>query len=333
MQYRNLGRSGLKVSVLGLGTMTFGNNQWGLGGVDQPGADRMVGIALDYGVNFFDTANVYAFGESEEILGRALGSRRHEVVVATKARSRMGPGIHQTGLSRKHLYDALHESLRRLKTDYIDLYQLHGFDGDVPMQETLETLETFVRQGWVRYIGISNFAAWQMAKAVTLQNERCREPFASAQMHYSLVNRDIEHEVVPAAQDLGLGLIVWSPLSGGFLSGKYRSGVDVADARIRELSSSFPPFDVAAGLNLLEPLGEIAGRLQVSMAAASLAWVKDRPGVSSVLIGARNPHQLEDNLGAADLSLEPADQDRLTSLTEPPALYPGWMIQSQATDD
>ncbi len=330
MQYRNLGRSGLKVSVLGLGTMTFGNNQWGLGGVDQPGADRMVAMALDYGVNFFDTADVYALGESEEMLGRALGPRRHEVVVATKARSRMGPGVHQTGLSRKHLYDALHGSLRRLKTDYIDLYQLHGFDAEVPIQETLET---FVRQGWVRYIGMSNFAAWQMAKAVTLQKERRMEPFASAQMHYSLVNRDIEHEVVPAAPDLGLGLIVWSPLSGGFLSGKYRRGAEVPEARIRDLSSSFPPFAVEAGLHLLEPLGEAAGRLHVSMAAVSLAWVKDRPGVSSVLVGARKAQQLEDNLRAAELTLAPADRDRLTAMTEPKALYPGWMIQSQASGD
>ena len=333
MQYRNLGRSGLKVSVLGLGTMTFGENQWGLGGVDQPRADRMVAMALDYGMNFFDTADVYAMGESEQFLGRALGSRRHEVVLATKARSRMGSGVHAAGLSRKHLYDAVHQSLRRLKTDYIDLYQLHGFDAEVPMEETLETLHTLVQQGWVRYIGLSNFAAWQMAKAVTLQRCRAVEPFISAQMHYSLVNRDIEHEVVPAAVDLGLGLIVWSPLSGGFLSGKYRSGAVLAESRIQDLESSFPPFDVQAGLNLMEPLAEVAERLQVSMASVSLAWVKDQPGVSSVLIGARKLEQLEDNLEAADLTLAAADQDRLASLTAPKALYPGWMIQSQASGD
>ncbi len=332
MEYRILGQSGLKVSRLSLGTMTFGNNQWGIGGVDQELADQMVSLALDHGVNLFDTANVYALGESEEILGRALKGRRHQAVVATKVRSRMGPGLFDTGLSRKHLYDALHASLRRLGTDYIDLYQLHGFDADVPMEETLRTLHQFVTSGKVRYLGLSNFAAWQIAKAQGLASCHGLERFVSAQMHYSLVNRDVENEVVPAIRDHGMGLIVWSALSGGFLSGKYRAGVARPEARIQDMAQSFPPFDVSAGQRVLEPLDILAVRHRTSIAAVSLAWVADRPGVASVLIGARGLQQLEENLRAEEVRLTPDESRQLGDLTAPAPQYPGWMIASQAQE-
>lgn len=308
--------------------MTFGDNQWKLGGVDLPMATQMVAMAMDVGVNFFDTADIYSYGESETMLGRALEGRRHQVVVATKARGEMGSGPNEAGLSRAHLYDALHQSLRRLQTDYIDLYQVHGFDPDTPMEETLATLNRFVEEGKVRYIGLSNFAAWQIVKASMLSAARGWARFVSAQMYYSLANRDIEHEVVPACLDQGLGILPWSPLSGGFLSGKYRASAAPEGARFSD-GITFPYFDRDRALDVLGPLEEIAGDHRVSMAAVALAWLRDRPGVTSVIVGARRPEQLQDNLAAATLTLDTAAVSRLDELTRPEALYPGWMIAMQ----
>jgi len=217
MEYRNLGNSGLKVSQFCFGTMTFGNSQWKLGGVDQGIADRMVGMALDAGINFFDTADVYSVGASEEMLGKALKTRRSESVIATKVRGSMGPGPNDVGLSRKHIHDAIDASLRRLGTDYVDLYQVHGWDPTVPLEETMDALNRVVEAGKVRYIGLSNFAAWQITKADGISSANGWAKFISAQMHYSLVNRDLESDVTPACLDLGLGILPWSPLSGGFL--------------------------------------------------------------------------------------------------------------------
>lgn len=323
MEYRYLGQSGLQVSTYALGTMTFGNSQWGLGGVDQTLANQMVDLCLDHGVNLFDSANNYSLGESEEILGRALKGRRHQVVLATKGFSPVGDGVNDHGLSRKHLYDALHDSLRRLDTDYIDLYQLHGADPSTPIEETLSTLDDFVRQGKVRYIGLSNFPAWRIAQAQSAAIHDRYPRFISAQMYYSLVNRDIEHEVILAARHYGLGIIVWSPLSGGVLTGKYRHGT--ANGRIKDLANSFPPFYQDAGSQVLEPLEAIASAHSTSMAAVSLNWAANRPSVTSVLIGARTLEQLKDNLTATDIVLTPEEHQRLTAAGGPPPMYPGWM--------
>ncbi len=329
MQYRSLGRSGLKVSPWCLGTMTFGDSQWKLGGVDQKTATTMVAMALDHGINFFDTADVYSHGAAETMLGKALSSRRAEAVVATKALGAMGPGPNDRGLSRKHLEDALVQSLGRLHTDYIDLYQVHGVDASTPLEETLETLSRFVTQGKVRYIGLSNYPAWQIVKAGLLSATHGYAPFISAQMHYSLVNRDIEYEVVPACLDQGLGIMVWSPLSGGYLSGKYKSAKAPPGTRFGDRDLWFPPFDRALGQRVLAPLEKAAQDHRTTMPAVALAWLKDRPGVTSVLIGARSLDQLKANLEALDLELDPASRAELDQVSAPPPMYPGWMIATQ----
>lgn len=328
MEYRKLGASGLSVSPFCLGTMTFGESQWKLGGVDQATATRMVDMAIDAGINFVDTADVYSAGQSEQMLGVALRGRRQQMVVATKAHGRTGPGPNDRGTSRAHLLAAVEASLQRLGTDYIDLYQVHSWDPATPVEETLAALDQLVRDGKVRYVGLSNWAAWQIAKAAGISAARQSARFISAQMHYSLVNRDLEHEVVPACLDHGIGILVWSPLSGGFLSGKYRSeGAAVAGTRFGDREMWFPRFHRALGFATLGPLEEVAKSHGTSMAAVSLAWVRDRPGVSSVIIGARNLQQLEDNLKGHELQLDPAAVAALEEVTRPEPPYPTWMIQ------
>lgn len=330
-EYRTLGRSGLKVSPFCFGTMTFGDSQWKLGGVEQNTANRMVDICLNAGINFFDTADIYSYGMSETMLGKALHGKREQTVIATKARGRMADGPNDTGLSRKHLYDALHQSLSRLNTDYIDLYQVHGFDVDTPLEETLETLHRFVEEGKVRYIGLSNLAAWHIVKSQYLSRANGWTPFVSAQMHYSLVNRDIEHEVIPACLDQGLGIMAWSPLSGGFLSGKYRSGDAGKGTRFGDRDFWFPFFDRELGLKTLGPLEEIAREHNVSMSAIALAWLRDRPAVSTVIIGSRHINQLEDNIKGLSLTLTAEEITRLDELTKPASPYPQWMIERQTS--
>jgi len=329
MEYRRLGQSGLKVSVYSFGAMTFGDSQWKLGGVDQHTANEMISMCIDAGINLFDTADVYSNGEAEVILGKALEGRRDQVLIATKARGAMGPGPNDHGLSRKHLYDALHGSLKRLNTDYIDLYQVHSFDPEAPLEETLYTLDQFVKDGKVRYIGLSNFAAWQIAKACSI-SEKCNlTKFTSAQMFYSLVCREIEYEVIPACLDYGLGILVWSPLAGGFLSGKYKSTDAPKGTRYGDREMWFPYFDRDLGFRTLPVLEEIAKKHAVPVSAVSLAWLKYQPAVSSIIIGARNLDQLKQNLNAIDLELDQEDLEKLDQTTKVQPPYPIWMIELQ----
>ncbi|MCZ8520954.1 MULTISPECIES: aldo/keto reductase [Paenibacillus] len=324
MKYALLGRSGLLVSRLAFGAMTFGSgNNPSVYKVDQIGAQELVDRALDAGINFFDTADGYADGQSEEMLGRLLGSRRKETVIATKGGFRVGSGLVQAGLSRKHLFTACEDSLRRLDTDYIDLYIVHKTDPYTPLEETLEALNDLVRQGKVRYIGYSNWPAWQAAQAVTIQRERGWATFINGQLYYSLVGRDIEHETVPFAVSSGIGLTVWSPLAGGFLSGKY-TRENLNDEQNRLSGFDFLPHDKEWGFQVLDTVREIAASHGATPAQVSLAWLLARPHVSSVLVGSSRLSQLEDNLRAAELELSAGDVARLDEITRPAALYPNW---------
>jgi aryl-alcohol dehydrogenase-like predicted oxidoreductase len=334
MRYEQLGRTGIFVSGVSLGTMTFGGAgtpPWdNMGALDQKAADRLVGLALDSGVNLFDTADMYAAGESEEILGRALGTRRDEVVVATKVYGTMGPGPNDQGLSRLHITRALEASLRRLGTDHIDLYQIHGFDPITPIEETLAALDDAVRQGKVRYIGASNFAAWQLMKALGTSDLRSLSRFVSLQAYYSLAGRDLEREILPLLRDQGLGLLVWSPLAGGFLSGKFdRSGH--TDSAARRVRGQLPPVDVERGYDTVDALRVVAARHETGVAAVALAWVLAQPGVSSVIAGARRPEQLSENLAAAELVLTEQDLKELDAVSGHPAAYPDWIMPSVAS--
>ena len=327
MQYTTLGRTGLVVSRLSFGAMTFGIGQLVPGvtnNIDQEGADRMVNRALDAGINLFDTADVYTNGESEIILGKALANRRDEVIIATKVGFRLGNSITDTGLSYRHIIASAEGSLKRLGTDYIDLYQLHIPDPLAPLEETLRALEDLVRRGIVRYIGFSNFPAWKAAKMLGIQERYGYNRFVAAQMYYSLLGRDLEHEFVPFVQDAGVGILVWSPLAGGFLSGKYtRETPAPEDARRNKFQ--LPPIDVEKGYEVVDVLKQIAQNHGVTPAQVAIAWMLTKPFISSVIIGANKMSQLEDNLGAADLKLSPEEVDRLDTLTAPETMYPGWM--------
>jgi aryl-alcohol dehydrogenase-like predicted oxidoreductase len=338
MDYRQLGNSGLRVSELCLGTMTFGSGFFNIAVVDQAGANQIVGRALEAGVNFFDTADVYSFGEAEETLGRALkhcGVARESVVVATKvfapttraAAERKGD-VNHYGLSRQHIMAASEASLRRLATDYIDLYQVHGFDLLTPVEETLRALDDLVRQGKVRYLGCSNWTARHLMKALSMAEARTWERFVSLQAYYSLAARDLEHELLPLCREEGLGVLPWSPLSGGFLTGKYRRGQD-SPAGARRSGFDFPPIDEERGFDAVEALDAMAQEKSGTIPQVALAWLLAQPGVRSVIIGANKMAQLEDNLKAADVQLTAAEVERLSSTTEPPTLYPQWMVERQ----
>ncbi|MGF7035963.1 aryl-alcohol dehydrogenase-like predicted oxidoreductase [Paenibacillus mucilaginosus] len=331
MKYTVLGQSGLLVSRLAFGAMTFGTgNMPSIYKVDESGAQELVDRALDAGINFFDTADGYADGQSEEMLGRLLGSRRSETVIATKGGFRVGQGLVQAGLSRKHLFAACEASLRRLGTDYIDLYIVHKTDPHTPLEETLEALNDLVRQGKVRYIGYSNWPAWLAAQAVTIQRERRWASFINGQVYYSLIGRDIEHETVPFAVRSKVGLTVWGPLAGGFLSGKY-TRENLKDEENRLSGFDFLPHDKEWGFQVLDTVRELAEGYGATPAQVSLAWLLAQPHVSSVLVGSSKLTQLEDNLRAAELQLSGADLERLNELTRPAALYPNWF--SAATQD
>ncbi|WUD71164.1 aldo/keto reductase [Streptomyces sp. NBC_00510] len=330
MRYTRLGNTGLLVSRLGLGTMSFGGGDhdfWKvLGGLGDTESGNMLDAALDAGVNLIDTANIYSDGESEEVLGRILGGRRDDVVLATKVYGRMGAGPNDMGLSRLHVMRQLEDSLRRLGTDRIDLYQIHSFDPLTPLEETLRTLDDAVRQGKVRYIGASNLAAWQLMKALGVSALHDLERFASLQAYYSLVGRDIEREILPAVRDQGLGLLVYSPLAGGFLSGKFRRGAE-RDRSTRWGKGSNPPVDEARGYDVVDRLDEIAGRHGATVAQVALAWVMQQPGVSSVLVGASRMDQLQGNLAAAGLTLT---EDDLAALDEVSRLAPEYIERVQS---
>jgi len=337
MKYRQLGQSGLRVSELCMGTMTFGSGFFNIAVVDQAGANQMVGRALEGGINFFDTADVYSFGESEEILGAALKhcDARASAVVATKVFApttradgdRKGdPNGH--GLSRRHIMAGCEASLRRLGTDYIDLYQVHGFDLRTPVEETLRALDDLVRQGKVRYLGCSNWPARHLMKAVCMAKARGWEGFVSLQAYYSLAGRDLEHELLPLCREEGLGVLPWSPLSGGFLTGKYRRGQE-SPADGRRSGFDFPPIDEERGYDAVEALEALANEKSATIPQLALAWLLAQPGVTSVIVGANKMPQLEDNLKAAEVQLTPAEVERLSSTTQPAAIYPQWMVERQ----
>ena len=335
MRYNPLGRTGLFVSELCLGTMTFGGAGFFeyMGGLRQDDADPLVKAALDGGVNFIDTANVYSNGLSEEVTGQAIkniGIARHDVVLATKAFGPMGEGPNQRGLSRAHLIDACKASLKRLGTDYIDLYQVHGFDPATPIEETLRALDILVAHGHVRYIGLSNWAAWQVEKALGISERLNLARFQSMQSYYSLAGRELEREIVPMLRTEGLGLMVWSPLAGGFLSGKYSGGTgDGANAKGRRDTRAFPPVDEARGSKVVEAMRPIAAAHGRSVAQVALAWLLHQPQVTSVIMGAKRLDQLADNLGAADLFLSAEELKSLDDVSALPAEYPGWMFAVQ----
>jgi aryl-alcohol dehydrogenase-like predicted oxidoreductase len=333
MNYRSLGRTGLRVSELCFGTMTFGGEGMykAIGSTDQAEADRLVGVCLDAGINFFDTANTYSGGRAEQILGKALGARRKEVVVATKARGRVGAGPNEVGLSRGHLLDAIDTSLRRLGTDYVDLYQIHGYDALTPWEETLRALDDLVRAGKVRYVGASNLAAWHLMKALGISQRDGLARFETIQSYYSIAGRDLERELVPLMESEGVGLLIWSPLAGGFLSGKFardKKGPEGA----RRVSFDFPPVDLTRGYAVLDVLGEVARAHEASIPRLALGWLLHQRVTTSVIVGARNEDQLRDNLAAPELKLSPAELDRLNAASALPPEYPGWMIGVQARD-
>jgi aryl-alcohol dehydrogenase-like predicted oxidoreductase len=325
MKYRKLGNTGLIVSEVALGSMQFGGKM-NMGNLGQEDKARMVKLALDRGINFIDTADVYSFGESETLVGNALKGVRAEIVLATKVRLPMSENLNRSGATRVNIMREVEGSLKRLQTDYIDLYQVHGWDSNTPLEETLRTLDDVVRQGKVRYIGLSNFMSWQAATAVMLQERLGLEKYVTAQMHYSLVGRGIEYEFQSFAEYHNVGILVWSPLAGGFLTGKYsRDSPAPAGTRFAE-AGSFVPFDKETGYRVVDALKEVAGRYDVSPACAALSWVLGRSAVSSVIVAARKAEQLEDNICAVDLRLSKEDVRLLDTASDPGVPYPKWMV-------
>jgi aryl-alcohol dehydrogenase-like predicted oxidoreductase len=336
MDYRPLGTSGLHISALTLGTMTFGGEGSfkNVGATDVAGAKRQIDMCLDAGVNLIDTADVYSTGRAEEIIGEALApGKRDDVLLASKVRFRMGEDPNMAGLSRHHIIAGCEASLRRLQTDHLDLYQVHEWDGQTPLQETLSALEHLVDSGKVRYIGASNYAAWQLMKALGTA-ERGRLPrFVSHQIYYSLQERSAEYELLPLAVDQGLGTLVWSPLAGGLLSGKYRRGQDAPEGSRHLTDWDEPPvYDEDRLYDTIDVLVEVAESRGVSAAQVALAWLLGRPSISSVIIGARTDEQLADNLGAIDLDLSDDDRSRLEKVSRQPLLYPYWHQRNTASD-
>lgn len=334
MEYRLLGRSGLRISALTLGTMTFGGRGKfaDVGTTQLDEARRLVKIALGAGINLVDTADVYSDGQSEEIVGEVL-SDYPDVLVATKVRFPMGPGPNDVGLSRHHIIRNAERSLRRLRRDHIDLYQVHEWDGLTPLEETLDALDTLVHQGKVRYVGCSNYAGWQLMKALGISDRRGWQRFVSQQIYYSLIGREAEQELVPAAIDQGLGILVWSPLAGGLLSGKYRRGESgPAGARHTTEWSEPPVHDWDRTYDIIEAVAGLADARGVSGAQVSLAWLLGRPGVTSAVIGARNEQQLIDNLAAADLDLDTDERRQLDRASVAPLAYPFWHQAMTAND-
>jgi aryl-alcohol dehydrogenase-like predicted oxidoreductase len=328
MRMRRLGKTGIKVSELCLGTMTFGGQSFFkyIGGLGQKEATTLVDMSLYAGINFFDTADVYSQGLSEELLGKALGKRRKDIILATKVRGKMSQRPNDVGLSRHHIIEGCNASLKRLGTDYIDLYQVHNFDPDTSQEETMRALDDLVRQGKVRYIGCSNYSGWQLMKALAISDKRGWERFVTLQAHYSLLARDLENELVPLCLDQGLGILVWSPLSGGFLSGKYRRGKP--QPKGTRLSAPQPRFlnvDEEKGFDIVDELERIGKAHKASVAQAALNYLLAKEGVSSVIIGARTPEQLADNLKTVDWEMSAEEVSRLDAMSQPVPVYPYWM--------
>ncbi len=335
MEYRALGKSGLRISVLTMGTMTFGGRggfaQVGSTDVDQ--ARRQVDMCLDAGINLIDTADVYSGGLAEDILGEVLRGRRDDVLVASKVRMTMGRGPNDAGLSRHHIITGCEASLRRLGTDHIDLYQVHEWDGQTPLEETLRALDLLVQSGKVRYIGASNYAAWQLMKALGTSERLGLPQFVSQQIYYSLQGREAEYELVPLAVDQGLGILVWSPLAGGLLSGKYRRGQQPPEGSRHLTDWGEPPiYDQEGVYDIIEVLVKVAEQRGVSAAQVALAYTLAKPAVTSLVIGARSDEQLADNLAAADLTLSEDERAQLDAASAPPLLYPYWHQAKTASD-
>jgi aryl-alcohol dehydrogenase-like predicted oxidoreductase len=334
MRNHPLGRTGLFVSELCLGTMTFGGAGalWGqIGQLQQGEAERLVGQALDAGINFIDTADVYSEGLSEQITGQALRNlrvRREDVVVATKVFGETGRGANCRGNSRGHIMDGLKASLARLQLDHVDLYQIHGFDPATPIEETVRALDQLVREGHVRYVGVSNWAAWQIVKALGASERLGLSRFESLQAYYTIAGRDLEREIVPMLASEGLGLMVWSPLAGGLLSGKYRDG-SVAKEGGRRQTFDFPPVDRARADVVIDAMTPIAQAHGVSVAQVALAWLLHQPQVTSVIVGAKRHEQLADNIAATSLRLDAAELAALAEVSALPREYPGWMLERQ----
>ena len=325
MRYRPLGRTGLSVSELALGAMTFGEGMPPITKVDQTGADRLVGMALDAGVNLIDTADVYADGRSEEILGRALGPRRDEVLVATKCGFGPGGPTNDGGLSALHVIRACEASLRRLGADHIDLYQIHKPDPATPFDETARALDDLVRRGLVRYVGFCNLWSWRAALAVSHQRQHGLATFASAQMYYSLLGRGLEAEFLPCIDELGAGVLVWSPLAAGYLSGKYRTPPDADHPdQGRRTTMGFPPVDEDLGARVLAVVDEVAAAHGATPAQVAIAWLLSRRTVTSVIVGVSSEDQLRSNLGAADLDLTDDEIARLDEISDPARHVPYW---------
>lgn len=326
LEYRKLGHSGLIVSAVALGTMQFGRGM-NMGDLDQDATNEMVKFALDQGINMIDTADVYSRGESEILIGNALKGIRQDIILATKVRLPMSDtNFNWSGSTRVNILREVEASLRRLQTDYIDLYQIHGWDSNTPLEETLRTLDDLVHQGKVRYIGLSNYYAWQAAIALGIQHEQHLERFVTAQLYYSLVGRELEHEWMAFAEYSDLGILVWSPLAGGYLSGKYQSNQPApAGTRFAE-AGQFVPIDEARGEHILEALHQVAGRHQVSPVCVAIAWTLSRPRISSVIIASRSLAHLQDNIRAVDLKLAAEDLSVLDRVSDPGVPYPKWMV-------
>jgi aryl-alcohol dehydrogenase-like predicted oxidoreductase len=334
---RKLGESGLFVSEMCFGAMTFGGTDgiWGhVGKLGQEEADALVRVALEEGINLFDTANVYANGRSEEILGKSLrnlGVARDDVVIATKVASAMGEGPNRRGASRGHILSEVHASLKRLGLDHIDLYQIHAFDPATPIEETLEALDTLVRSGDVRYIGLSNWAAWQIMKAIGITRARQLAPITSLQAYYTLVGRDLEREIMPLLISERVGLMVWSPLAGGYLTGKYSAGGNGDGGR--QTGLDFPPIDRRRGEPLMEVLRQVAAKHGHHPGQIAIAWLLKQPVVSTVIIGARRVDQLRENIRAADIVLDDEDMIALDAVSRLPIEYPGWLLNTSGDRD
>ncbi|MCQ8239402.1 aldo/keto reductase [Rhizosaccharibacter radicis] len=335
MHYRTLGRSGLRVSALTLGTMTFGGaGKFGkVGSTDLAGARRQIDLCLEAGVNLIDTADVYSAGLSEEITAEAIAGKRDSLLLATKARFPMGEGPNDAGSSRHHLIRACEASLKRLRTDYIDLYQLHERDGITPLEETMAALDHLVSSGKVRYVGVSNFSAWHLMKAMGIADRHGLARPVSQQIHYTLQAREAEYELVPASLDQGVGIMVWSPLAGGLLSGKHRRGQATPEGTRQLAEWSEPPVrDTDALFDIVDVLVSVGEAHGVSAAQVAIAWLLTRPAVSTVVVGARTDEQLVDNLKAADLVLSAEEIARLEEVSRPPLLYPYWHQAQTASD-
>ncbi|ESY50764.1 MULTISPECIES: aldo/keto reductase [unclassified Mesorhizobium] len=336
MRYNQLGNTGMFVSELCLGTMTFGaageNAQWGLiASLDQKGVNDIVGRSIAAGVNFFDTADVYSFGQSERLLGqslRDLGVKRSDVIIATKVHGTMGQGPNERGSSRGHIMDSVEGSLERLQLDHIDLYQLHGTDTVTPIDETLRAFDDLVASGKVRYVGVSNWAAWRISKALGIADRKGFSRFETIQSYYSIAGRDLEREIVPLINEEKLGLMVWSPMAGGLLSGKYGPGAP-GNGEGRRAAFNFPPVNEDRAWAAVAVMRDIAKKHDVSVATVALGYVLAKPFVMSVIIGASRMEQLEQNLAAAEVKLDADDLARLDEVSALPAEYPGWMLERQ----